>query len=160
MTLGATLVTSLLATLAHPMTWLLALAGFLVRGGIVVFLLPIVVLPSPVGLANATAPTVVGFVLGGFTFDLVVLLVLAVGAVLAWIVFGGLLAAALEVEGIRIVAGDDDVVASSRSTYGAITAGVEHAARVGTRPRLRSGPAGAARSWLPGWRSCSRSWPR
>ena len=104
MTLGATLVTSLLATLAHPTTWMLALAGFLVRGGIVIFLLPIVVLPSPVGLANATGPTVVGFVLGGFTFDLVVLLGLVVGAVVAWIVFGGLLAAALEVEGIRIVA--------------------------------------------------------
>ncbi len=112
MTLGATLVTSLLATLAHPTTWMLALGGFLIRGGIVIFLIPIVVLPSPVGLANATGPTVVGFVLGGFSFDLVVLLVLAMGAVLAWIVFGGILAATLEVEGIRIVASDDDIVAS------------------------------------------------
>ena len=62
-----------------------------------------------------TGPTVVEFVLGGLSFDLVVLLVLGVGAVLAWIVFGGLLAAALEVEGIRIVATDDDVVAPSRA---------------------------------------------
>jgi hypothetical protein len=134
-TLGATLVTSLLATLAHPTTWMLALAGFLVRGGIVIFLLPIVVLPSPVGLANATGPTVVGFVLGGFSFDLVVLLVLAVGAVLAWIVFGGLLAATLEVEGIRIVAGDDDVIASSRA--------MDDAARVAWDVQVAAAPAHA-----------------
>ncbi len=112
MTLGATLVMSLLATLAHPATWLLALAGFLVRGGIIVFLIPILVLPTPVGLANVTGPTVVGFVLGGFSFDLAVLLAIGLGAVMAWIVFGGLLAAAIEVECIRIVALDEDVASS------------------------------------------------
>ncbi len=135
MTTGATLVTSLLATLAHPTTWMLALGGFLVRGGIVIFLIPIVVLPSPVGLANATGPTVVGFVLGGVSFDLVVLLVLVVGAVLAWIVFGGLLAAALEVEGIRIVAADDDVVASSRA--------MDEAARAAWEAQVAAAPAHA-----------------
>ena len=117
MTLGATLVTSLLATLAHPATWILALAGFLVRGGIVVFLIPILVLPTPVGLANLAGPTLVEFVFGGFSAGLAVLLSLGVGAVVAWIVFGGIAAAALEVECIRIVARDEDV-APAPSTAG------------------------------------------
>ena len=113
MTPGTTLVTSLLATLAHPTTWVLALAGFLVRGGIVAFLVPILVLPTPVGLANLAGPTLVEFVFGGFSPTLVVLIAAGVGGVLAWIVFGGFLAATIEVEGIRIVAGDEDVAARS-----------------------------------------------
>lgn len=113
MTVGATLVTSLLATLAHPATWMLALAGFLVRGGIVAFLVPILVLPTPVGLANLAGPTLVEFVFGGFSINLVVLLAIGIGAVISWIVFGGLLAAALEVECIRIVARDEDVTSGA-----------------------------------------------
>jgi hypothetical protein len=112
-TLGATLVTSLLATLAHPATWILALAAFLVRGGIVVFLIPILVLPTPVGLANLAGPTLVEFVFGGVSGWLALLLVLGVGGLMAWIVFGGLAAAALEVECIRIVARDEDVAPPS-----------------------------------------------
>ncbi len=43
--------------LEHPGTWPIALCGFLVRGGIVLFLLPLVSLPSPIGLANLIGPT-------------------------------------------------------------------------------------------------------
>jgi hypothetical protein len=111
--MGATLVTSLLATLAHPATWMLALAGFLVRGGIVVFLIPIFVLPTPVGLANLTGPTVVGFVFGGLSVGLLALILFSVFIVIAWIVLGGFLAATLEIEGIHIVAADEDVVAGA-----------------------------------------------
>lgn len=119
MTLGGTLVTSLLATLAHPETWMLALAGFLVRGGIVAFLIPILVLPTPVGLANLAGPTLIEFVFGGFSLGLVVLIAFGVGVTMAWIVFGGLLAATLEVEGIRIVVGDEDVTASAPARHDA-----------------------------------------
>jgi len=41
----------------HPATWALGLAGFLARGGILLLLIPIVPLPSPVGLANVVGPT-------------------------------------------------------------------------------------------------------
>ena len=116
MTLGATLVTSLLATLAHPITWLLALAGFLLRGGIIAFLIPIFVLPTPVGLANLTGPTVVDIVLGGLSVGLLALFAICVGALLAWIVFGGFLAATLEVDVIGIVAADEDVAAAAPAT--------------------------------------------
>ena len=44
--------TALLVTLATPATWPLALATFLVRGGVILVLLPIVVLPTTVGLGN------------------------------------------------------------------------------------------------------------
>ncbi len=73
MSLGAILLSSLLATLAHPIAWPVALAGFLVRGGIVVFLLPIVALPSSVGLSDRIAPTLSSVVLGGATAQLAVL---------------------------------------------------------------------------------------
>ena len=73
MSLGAILLSSLLATLAHPLAWPVALAGFLVRGGIVVFLLPIVALPSPVGISDRIAPTLSSMVLGGATIQLAVL---------------------------------------------------------------------------------------
>jgi len=122
MTLGATLVTSLLATLAHPTTWLLALAGFLLRGGIVAFLIPIFVLPTPVGLANLTGPTVVDVVLGGVSMGLLALIAIGVGALLAWIVFGGFLAATLEVDLVRIVAADEDVSAAAPATDDAASA--------------------------------------
>jgi hypothetical protein len=116
MTVGATLVTSLLATLAHPPTWILALGGFLIRGGIVAFLIPIFVFPTPVGLANMTGPTVIDFVLGGPSVGLLAILLFVVVAAMVWIVFGGFLAATLEIEGIRIVAADEDVAAAAPST--------------------------------------------
>ena len=45
---------------ADPGLWPIALLGFLARGGWVIVLLPIVALPSPVGLATLVGPDVVG----------------------------------------------------------------------------------------------------
>ena len=89
MTLGAILVSSLLATLAHPVSWPVALAGFLVRGGIVVFLVPIVVLPSAVGLSDLFAPAISEIALSGMSPQ--ILVAIAAGSALAFAV--GLLAA-------------------------------------------------------------------
>lgn len=103
MTVGATLVASLLATLERPATWPLALAGFLVRGGLLLVLLPIVVLPTAVGLANVLAPILTSAVLTGLTSSvLIVIAATALGGV-AWLLGGGLLAAATEAEGVRLV---------------------------------------------------------
>jgi hypothetical protein len=109
MTRGAALTGALLVTLATPATWPLALAAFLLRGGIVLVALPIVVLPTPVGLGSAIGPTLTSIALGSATVE-----VLAIGAativlVSAWLFVGGWLAAALEAEGIRVVTLDDDV---------------------------------------------------
>jgi hypothetical protein len=47
------------AVLGDPGAWLLGVAGFVVRGGIVVLLLPILTAPSPVGIALFIGPGIV-----------------------------------------------------------------------------------------------------
>ena len=62
-TRGATLA-ALLAALSRPSWWILALAGFLVRGGILLFLVAIVTLPSPLALSNEVGPIITRLYLG------------------------------------------------------------------------------------------------
>lgn len=109
MSVGGTLSTALLVTLARPATWVLGLAGFLVRGGLLIAMLPIVFLPSPVGLGNLLAPTLVSFVFGGVSMGFLLVLAGIVAVGLAWLLAGGLVAAACEVELIRTVSEDEDV---------------------------------------------------
>ena len=101
MSLGATLTAALLAALERSSTWLLALVGFLIRGGWLVVLAPIVVLPTAVGAANVIAPLLEDVAFGRRTAE-----VLQLGAGLfalsvVWLVGGGLIAAATEVEAVR-----------------------------------------------------------
>jgi len=100
---------ALLAALGRPRWWTLALAAFLVRGGWLVLLLPIVSLPTPAGVANLVAPTLVGFVFGGASASFVQLVAIALLAFLAWLVAGGLLGAWLDLVLVREVAGDDEL---------------------------------------------------
>ena len=108
---GAALVGALLVTLAIPATWPLALAAFLLRGGILLVTIPIVVLPTPVGLGNVLAPAITPIALGSIPIAVVAASVVAVAGVLLWLLLGGWLAAALEAEGARIVARDEEVTA-------------------------------------------------
>lgn len=103
------LAVSLLATLANPSTWILALAGFLVRGGIVLVLAPIVVVPSAVGLANLVAPTLTSMVFGGISGEVLTTIALIVVALATWLIVGGLAAAAVESEGALVIARDEEV---------------------------------------------------
>jgi hypothetical protein len=109
MSLGATLVASLLATLSQPATWPLALAAFLVRGGILLVAAPIVVVPSAVGVANVITPTVSTFVFGGVSGGLVALVLGTFALSLGWLILGGLFASAAELEVIARIARDDAV---------------------------------------------------
>ena len=109
MTPGATLVASLLVTLARPATWLLALATFLIRGGFVLVLAPIVVLPTAVELGNLLAPVLTTLLFRGVTPMIAVLQVVGGVAFLFWLLVGGLVAAAAETEVVRRVAADDEV---------------------------------------------------
>jgi hypothetical protein len=52
-------VAALEAAVSDPGAWPLGMLGFLVRGGLVVMALPILTLPSPVGLATLLGPTVI-----------------------------------------------------------------------------------------------------
>jgi hypothetical protein len=101
MSLGTILVSSLLATLSRPVDWPVALAGFLVRGGIVLFLLPIVVLPSPVGLSDRIAPTISAIALDVISPQLAVLIAAIIALAVAAILLAGWFAAATEAALIR-----------------------------------------------------------
>lgn len=112
MTRGRALLAALLVTLATPATWPIALAMFLVRGGIVVVLLPIVVLPTTVGIGNSIGPSLMTVAFGAIPIDVIVMATIVGVGALIWLVVGGWLAAALEAEGARIVASDEDVAGS------------------------------------------------
>ena len=108
---GAALTGALLVTLSTPATWPLALAAFLLRGGFVVVAFPIVTLPTSVQLGNALAPDLSSVALGTIPPGLAIVTSAIGVAVVAWLVLGGWLAAAMEAEGARIVALDEDVAA-------------------------------------------------
>jgi hypothetical protein len=99
-TRGSTLA-ALLAALGRPSWWILALAGFLVRGGILLFVVAIVTLPSPLALSNVFGPIVTQLYFGGLVPSTVALIATAVAAVVAWVVAGSWFAAATEVALIR-----------------------------------------------------------
>lgn len=123
MTVGATLVASLLATLARPATWPLALATFLIRGGLLAVLAPIVVLPTAVEVGNVFAPALTTLLLRGVTPSIIPLLVVVVVGFLVWLVGGGLIAAAAEVEAVRRVgAGEDDALVPDPRSPGIVPA--------------------------------------
>ena len=101
MTIRGRILAALLAVLGRPTWWILALAGFLVRGGILLFLGAIVTLPSPLALANAFGPVVTSIYFGRIEPTTLVLLVSALGFVVAWIALGSWIGAATEVVLIR-----------------------------------------------------------
>jgi hypothetical protein len=109
MSWGAGLAASLLVVLPRPATWIVALASFLVRGGILLFLVPIVVLPSPVGLANILGPTITSFWLGGLSLGFATVVTAIFAAFFAWLVIGGWVAAITERDLIELVATDDEL---------------------------------------------------
>jgi hypothetical protein len=99
--IGATSVAALLAVLERPVTWVLGLVGFLVRGGWLIVLAPIVVLPTAVGIANVVAPLVEDIAFGRRTDEVITAGAIALIVALVWLIGGGLLAAAAEVECVR-----------------------------------------------------------
>lgn len=103
MRLGATLAASFVAVLARPIAWPSALLAFLLRGGWLVIVAPIVVLPTAVGLGNVIAPWLEDVAFGRRTGELLTLAAVGGLIVLGWLVLGGLVAASAEIETIRAV---------------------------------------------------------
>jgi len=114
MTVEATLVASLLVTLARPATWPLALATFLLRGGFLLVLAPIVVLPSAVAAGNVITPLISSIVFQGVSPAIVVMLATVAILVLLWLFGVGLVAAAAESELIRQVAAEEETWPAGR----------------------------------------------
>jgi hypothetical protein len=109
MSVAGSLAASLLATLTRPAWWAMALAAFLVRGGVVVLVLPIVSLPTVAGLANAFGPTVVSLVFAGPSPAFLLAVAGLALAITAWLIDGGLLAAALDLAQVREAARDEEL---------------------------------------------------
>ena len=79
----------------------MALATFLLRGGIVVTVLPIITFPSVLALSNAVAPLVLPLALGRVEPAIVAGPALIVVGLLLWLVGGGRIAAGIDVALVR-----------------------------------------------------------
>jgi hypothetical protein len=88
---------AVLVSIGRPAWWLMALATFLLRGGIVLVVLPILTLPSPLALSNAFAPIVVPLALGRIEPAIVLGPLAVVVLLLAWLIGGGRIAAAIDI---------------------------------------------------------------
>jgi hypothetical protein len=106
--------------LGRPRLWPLGLASFLLRGGLVVYLLPIVVVPSTVGVATWVGPSAI--TAAGPSDRFIAAVVAAALLAVLWFVLGGLVAAAAEAALIQQTLETDEGGA----------------------------PADASRAWLPG----------
>jgi len=82
-------------TVRRPSLWAFALVAFLARGGLVILVLPIVVVPTFIGLANFVGPASVSA--GGPGPRLIALIVAGLAAAIALVVVGACVAAAAEV---------------------------------------------------------------
>ncbi|HYM83523.1 MAG TPA: hypothetical protein VEY67_05190 [Candidatus Dormibacteraeota bacterium] len=94
---GRGLLDAMSLALLHPSTWPVALAGFLARGGILLFVLPVVVLPTPTGLATAFGPDIIAVAIAAPTAAVIELAAAAVALLAGWLVFGSLVGAAADV---------------------------------------------------------------
>ncbi|MBA2382820.1 MAG: hypothetical protein H0V73_11985 [Chloroflexi bacterium] len=92
---------ALLAVLGRPSWWILGLAGFLVRGGILIFLVAIVALPSPLALSNVLGPIVTPIYLGRLEPGTALVIGGAIGLAIIWFAAGSWFAAAIEVALVR-----------------------------------------------------------
>jgi hypothetical protein len=134
----ATFLAAMLVAVGRPTWWLMALATFLVRGGIVVVLLPIVTLPSVLGTSNALAPVVVPLALGRIEPAIVLVPALVVAVLLAWLIIGGRIAAGIDVALVAEAADaarDEGVggAFSAATTAAVTTAAVGRASALGWR---------------------------
>lgn len=130
MSRGVALGGGLTVTLATPTTWPLALASFLIRGGIILLVIPIIVVPTPVGLGNAFGPTLTAIALGQLPIEAVVGAGLAGLTIVVWLFGGGWLAAALEAEGAWMVEAKIAPQATGRRVDRSAAAGRPAAGRI------------------------------
>jgi hypothetical protein len=101
----------MLATLARPRWMGMSLAAFLVRGGVLLVLLPIVALPSIAGLAASFGQLLVGFVFGEPSAAALALAAVLVLAIAAWLVASANVGAWLDVTLAAEAATDEELLA-------------------------------------------------
>ena len=114
--------------LGSPSAWLVAGAGFLARGGILVFALPVLSLPTPVGVTLLVPPLSV--TTSGISSVFVPQLIAAGAAVLAVVAIALLLGALSDAVSYRLMA-DRSAAARDRSGTAGYPAMDTDAARPG-----------------------------
>jgi hypothetical protein len=89
---GAALYAAVIVTFVRPSLWFVALAGFLARGGMLLLLAPILVLPTPSGLSNVLAGPVASLLFGVPSPTLIAVIIgsiaLAIGVLLTGTLIG------------------------------------------------------------------------
>jgi hypothetical protein len=108
---------ALAATLARPDWWALALAAFLVRGGFLVILLPILSGPTAAGLVTTFSPLAESVVLGRPSLEGALLGSAALLALLAGLAAVGLAGAWLDLALVREATEDEDIDAGWRPVH-------------------------------------------
>jgi hypothetical protein len=104
------IVGALLATVIRPSWWVLALAGFLVRGGVLLVAVPIVVPPTVAGVMSQLAPTILGAVLiGGPNTPVGVVVIVTALILLAFLLVAGGLGAWFDASLVAEACADDDL---------------------------------------------------
>lgn len=132
---------AVLSTLERPAGWAIALAGFLARGGVIVFLLPIVTIPTPAGIQARLSPLLVPFAFGEVAPGFVLLVAGLASVALAWIVVGGLVGAWSEVQLVR------DAAAQQEPPVSTSAGGPRVVLEVLAARLLAHVPLGAALAW-------------
>jgi hypothetical protein len=100
---------AIVATLSRPSSWAVCLAGFLARGGILLFILPLVRLPTTASLANQVVPVLQPSLFGTFTTGFIQFVAILVAGFLGWLVVGGLIGAWADVTAIREALADEEI---------------------------------------------------
>ncbi len=108
------------ATLANPTWWAIALAAFLVRGGLLLILLPLITLPTTASLITDLAPVLEALVLGRSSVEGFVLTLAIAGAILAALAAAGLAGSWLDLALVREAAADEDVDLPWRPVNGSV----------------------------------------
>ena len=103
------MIAALAATLSRPAWWSMALAAFLVRGGIVLVALPLLDLPTPAALESALAPTVNTLAFGGLTPGVLLGILVLATAAMALLGVAGLSGAWLDRAQLHEAATDEDL---------------------------------------------------
>ena len=137
-------------TVRRPSLWIYALVAFLARGGLLVLVLPIVVVPTFIGLANFVGPASVSA--GGPGPRLVTLIVLGLAAAVAMVVVGACVAAAAEVVLHRATAATpeaESIVVDAASDAGGTARAIGRVA--GVRLALLVPVVVAAAVAIPAW---------
>jgi len=109
MSWGGAMVAAFLAALARPPWWALALASFLLRGGVLAVLVPIVTLPTVATLSSLASPTLAAIAFGNPPPAMVATYALLGGFLALWVVLAVVFGAWLDLELIDEVTLDEDL---------------------------------------------------